>query len=56
MSSVVCFNLDRSKILSSGKGLTLYAEKELFENILGKGDNTGGPVCLERENVPLELQ
>ena len=30
MSSAICFNLDQSKILSSGNGLTLPNDKFLF--------------------------
>ena len=49
MLSGICFNLDQSKILSSGNELTLYhtipslptPKKKAFENIVGKGDNTG---------------
>ena len=47
MSSAICFNLDWSKILLSGNGLTLYHTastfntlyKKPFENIAGKGEN-----------------
>ena len=47
MSSAICFNLDQSKILSFGNGLTthesqiltiLKKKKESFENIVGKGE------------------
>ena len=48
MLSVNAFNLDQSKILSFGKGLTLFQsqlsttlEKKPFENIVGKGENAG---------------
>ena len=46
MSSAICFNLDQSKILTSGNGLTFSRiiptfndlEKEAFlDNITGKG-------------------
>ena len=47
MSSGICFNLDQSKILSSGNGLNLGTQSGLlithgkmaFENIVGKGEN-----------------
>ena len=29
MSSAICFNLDQSKILSSGNGLSLYQTKKV---------------------------
>ena len=49
MLSAVCFNLDQSKILSSGNGLTLYQTSRLLttlrrkalENTVGKGENAG---------------
>ena len=54
ISSVICFNLDQFKILSSGNGLTLYHTIPIFndpekkkkkkrgvENIVGKGENAG---------------
>ena len=31
MSSAICFNLDQSKILSSGKGLTLYQNEKFLD-------------------------
>ena len=37
MSSAICFNLDRSEILSSGNGL----RKKPFERIVGKRKNAG---------------
>ena len=37
MSSAICFNLDQSKILSSGNGLTVW-RKKAFENIVGEGE------------------
>ena len=40
MSSAICFNLDQSKILPSGNGLTTLSEQS-FENIVGKGENAG---------------
>ena len=49
MPSAICFNLDRSEISSSGKGLNVYyittkfdafGEKP-FENMVGKGENAG---------------
>ena len=47
--SANCFNLDQSKILSSGNGLTVFRTistlttltKKAFENIEGKGGNAG---------------
>ena len=49
--SAICFDLDQSRILSSGNSLTLYPtiltfnnlEKinKPFENIVGKGENAG---------------
>ena len=47
--SAICFNLDQSKILSSGNGLTSTTQSEVlvtlrdraFENIVGKGENAG---------------
>ena len=45
MLSAICFNLDQSKILSSGNGLTLYQTipgcNDHFENNVGKGKNAG---------------
>ena len=48
MSSSVCFNLDQSKILSSGNGLilyhmilTFYDLEKAFENNVGNGENAG---------------
>ena len=49
MLSAICFNLDQSKILSSGNGLTLYHTitgfndpgKEPFENNVEKGESAG---------------
>ena len=51
MSSAICFNLDQSKILSSGNRLTRYHTittfnnmgKKPFENIVGKGFEFGHP-------------
>ena len=37
MSSAICFNLDKSKILSAGNGL----KKRALENTVGKGENAG---------------
>ena len=41
MLSAICFNLDQSKILSSGNGLSLLVtpSKKAFENMVGKGEN-----------------
>ena len=47
MWSVICFNLDQSKVLSSGNGLFLHhaiptfhnLEKVAFENMVGKWEN-----------------
>ena len=49
MSFAICFNLDQSKILSSGNRLTFTTQSRLlttlgkksFENIVGKGENDG---------------
>ena len=50
MSSAICFNLDQSKISSSGNGFALYhiipnfndlEKKNTSENIVGKGENAG---------------
>ena len=46
MSSAICFNLDQSKILSSGNGLTLFQTRHCFylsalqilEKAVGKGE------------------
>ena len=46
MSSAICFNLDQSKILWFGNGLTLYQTSldfmymqfKSFENTVGKGE------------------
>ena len=38
MSSAICFNLNKPKILSSGNG---PLGKKAFENIEGKGENAG---------------
>ena len=40
MSSAICFNLDQSKILSSGNGLD-EPEKEAYRNHAGIGENAG---------------
>ena len=42
MSSAICLNLDQSKILSSGNGLTLSYTIPTFEN-MEKGENAGFP-------------
>ena len=36
MSSVICFNLEESKILSSGKGLTMQNKTRMFLRMVGK--------------------
>ena len=49
MSSAICFNLEESKILLSGNGLTLYhtiptyydCYKKPFKNTVEKGENAG---------------
>ena len=42
MLSAICFNLDKSKILSSGNGLILTTQKDRpLENTVGKGENAG---------------
>ena len=53
MSSAICFNLDKSKILSSGNGLKEFTGNNFnvativqfffdwLGNILGKGENAG---------------
>ena len=49
MSAAICFNVEKSKILSSGNGLTLYYKitnfnspvLEAFENFVKKGENAG---------------
>ena len=52
MSSAICFNLDQSKILSSGNGLKVSADDKLnvptivisaFDRIenVGRGENAG---------------
>ena len=38
MSCAICFNLDQSKILSSGNGLKTYQQLIAFGNIVGKGE------------------
>ena len=38
MSAAICFNLDKSKILSSGNELTTLG-KTAFKNIVGKREN-----------------
>ena len=64
MPSAICFNLDQSKILSSGNGLTTLGKKP-FESIVGKRENAGNQVtsifflfskCFphKRHNAPLE--
>ena len=49
MSYAICFNLDRSKILSSGNGLTTPPPKKkkkkkynyiAFDSLVGTGENT----------------
>ena len=40
MLSAICFNLDQSKILSSGNDLKSQGKKP-FDNIVGKGENAG---------------
>ena len=40
MLSAICFDLDQSKILSSGYGLKTVNDKG-FENSVGKGENAG---------------
>ena len=43
MSSAICFNLDQSKILSSGNGLRNQTKAEHLQNGTGsKKDSTGG--------------
>ena len=39
MSSAICFNLDRCKILSFGNGLNDDPISDWEENIEGKGEN-----------------
>ena len=43
MSSTIHFNLEESKILSSGNGLTLHqmTKFDRTENIVGNGENAG---------------
>ena len=47
MSSAICFNLDQSKILSSGNGLSVQSHlitalrKKAFENGMVNGENAG---------------
>ena len=55
MLSAICFNLDQSKILSSGYGLTILRKKNSVD-IVGKGENVGNQrFCraglYERESV-----
>ena len=50
MLSAICFNLDQSKILSSGNGLKSQRKKSL-EDILGKGENAGNKHFLFSQNV-----
>ena len=56
MLSAICFNLDKSKILSSGNGLTsqLRALKTLgekpFKTILEKGEKSGNQHFLFSEH------
>ena len=38
MSSVICFNFDLSKILSSGNELKGFQDTDCVENILEKGE------------------
>ena len=40
MSSAICFNLDQSKILSSGNGLSLYQTVQSFKTFGDKFENT----------------
>ena len=41
LSTANAFNLEQSKTLSCGKGL-ITLQENAFENIVAKGDNTGG--------------
>ena len=41
MLSAICFNLDQSKILLSGNGITVYSTTPPFENTLIKEENVG---------------
>ena len=60
MSSAICFNLDQSKILSSGNGLTkIEGPIELVNWGLGelsctKIQGTRGLVCWASDNLPLQ--
>ena len=57
--SAICSNLDKSKILLFGNGLTLHhiisgfttLMKKLSENIVGKGENAGNQHFLLFHNI-----
>ena len=51
VSSAICFNLDQSKILSSGNGL--MARRRAFENMARKVENASNQRDMEMDNIIL---